>query len=200
MLKKNIKVVKGVLNSRKDQMAKVGFVDGNYYACDGFRLVRFAEYVELPMFGNSEKHPNYLFMMREAANTTDWETIFIPYTVQQIKDWFKKPNSTAFIYDENKKKITRNKAFYVGKTVEMAYSHKVMNVEINPKFLIDAMETTGSNEIKVDSKGKILVEGNGFTWLIMPILQDVDDIDHNGKMTEIPIEFTWSNHYITEAK
>lgn len=185
MLKKNIKVIKGVLNPRKDEMAKVGFVDGNYYACDGFRLVRFAEYVELPMFGNLEKHPNYLVVMRDAADTSDWEIIVIPYTVKQIKDWFKKPNSTTFIYDDYKKKVTRNKAFYVGKTIEMTYSHEVKNVEINPKFLIDAMETTGSNKIMVDSKGKILIEGNGFTWLIMPILKDLDEIDHNGKMTII---------------
>ena len=168
MTKANLKIIKGCLNSTQEKFSKVGYVDGYYYATDGYRMVRCEENPELPTFTYREIHPNYKYMMNTDKEFT---TINIPYTAKQVKEWYK----------EYKKKSGGLKTPFV-----LGFKGRFW-LGINPKFLIDAMETTGSSEIKCENGGaSMVVEGNGFLWKIMAVaLQGWDKDKH---MTEIGVD------------
>ena len=155
MTKKNMKIISGVLNHTKTSMAKAGFVDGYYYAMDGYRLVRCKENPELLVFGIGEHHPNYSFYIKGYDDFGKYTSIKIPYTVKQIKEWQK------YI-----KKIDKSLKL----PFKLGYKGKYW-MGINAKFLTDAMETTGSNELFCpNDSGAMIMMGNGFVWAIMGIM------------------------------
>lgn len=167
MTKGNIRIIKGCLCATKENLSKVGYVDGYYYAMDGFRIVRCEENPELPIFSDREIHPSYAYTINSHLDRES-TTIKIPYTVKQIKEWYK----------EYKKKSGGLKTPFV-----LGFKGKFW-LGINPKFLIDAMETTGSSEIKcVNGGSSIIVEGNGFLWIIMGIA--LQGWEKDKTMTEI---------------
>lgn len=168
MLKKNIKIIKGVLNPEKEQIAKIVYYGGFYYACDGYRMVRFEELPdELPLFENNEPHFNVEFAMGGAAEQTYREFV-VPYPIEVLKKW-------RTWLRKNKKR----EPYILGMSGETS-NHRKHWFGINISFLIDAIETTGSYVIKVPEKFTgMLMEGNGFTWIIMPV--DVKDGKDKGE-------------------
>lgn len=174
MLNKFEKIIKKVINPNHEQTKKLVFTDGFYYATDGFRVVQFGvenTIADAPVFEENEKQYNCK-RKYEQANETDYDSLEIPYTTEQIKSWVKET-----------KKIHKDLKipFKLGTTAGRTW------IGINPKFLTDAMETTGSNILFVPHKGKgLLMQGNGFAWIIMPIMLQGYESDKH--MTEIPIE------------
>lgn len=174
MLKKFEKIINKVINPKHEQTKKLVFKDGFYYATDGFRVVRFGienTIADAPVFEEGEKQYNCK-REYEQANEIDYDSLEIPYTIEQIKAWVKET-----------KKIHKGLRvpFKLGTTTDRIW------IGINPKFLIDAMETTKSNILFVPHKGKrLLMQGNGFVWLIMPVMLQGYESDKH--MTEIPIE------------
>lgn len=160
LTKKEERIINSVLNPTKENLSKVGHAEGYWYAMDGFRLVRFEQPPnELPIFEENEQKPNYKYYFEDVANKEIQCTQKIPYSVEQIKAWSKTHKGMAFELGVMAK-ISSRTCFWLG---------------INPKFLVDAMTTTGSNEIKIPSKGAMLIiEGNGFTWLVMGIRMKTD--------------------------
>ena len=183
MLKKNQKIIKSVLRPQKEQFCKVAFdtETGFYYALDGFRIVRIeqAEFIgaEIPVFDidtPKEKLPNYKRYI-ERANEVGYTELKIPYTPDQIDKW----------YSNNKKKKDRV-PFALGMEIKGSYRKRWFG--INPKFLTDAMRTTGSQIISVPDMGEQLVmQGNGYLWIICPV-ECKDDYPTNHHMTEINID------------
>lgn len=165
MLKKYEKIIKGVLNPTYEQTEKGQFnVDtGFYYVTDGFRCVRFAENInDLPLFKDGEKTYN-IPRQYSQANEVEYKALEIPYTIKQIKNW---------------KKANKGKPFKLGVTANRQW------IGINPKFLTDAMETTGSNVLLIPKRGdKMLMQGNEIDWLIMPIR--LQGFERDKTMTEI---------------
>lgn len=171
MLKKHEKIIRGVINPTHEQTKKAQFSSdtGFYYIIDGYRCVRFAEHInDLPLFEYGENKYNCP-KQYERANEVDYDALEIPYTTEQIKSWMK----------ETKKTHRGLKfPFKLGRTVDRLW------IGINPKFLIDAMETTRSNILFVPHEGKVLlIKGNGFVWLIMPIL--LQGFENDKHMTTI---------------
>lgn len=162
MLKKNIKIIKGTLNSEKEKFSKVIPYGGFYYTCDGFRMVRFEELPdELPLFEDNEPHFNVKFGILRAAEQTYREFV-VPYPIEVLKKW-------RTWLRKNKKR----EPYILGMSGETS-NHCKHWFGINISFLIDAIETTGSYVIKVPERyTAMLIEGNGFTWIVMPV--DVKD-------------------------
>ena len=176
MLKKYEKIIKSVLNSKDERFANVYFSPdtGFYYATDGYRIVRFSEQ---PNELSVETEGNTLNMCTRTYKTaadTEYSALEIPYYLDQIKAWHK----------ENKKS-KKNLPFKLGVQVK-TYVGKHY-IAINPKFLIEAMEITGSNTIMIPKTEQgLLISGNGFEWIIMPVRSQGYESDEF--MTEIPIE------------
>lgn len=162
MLKKNIKIIKRTLNSEKEKFSKVIPYSGFYYTCDGFRMVRFEELPdELPLFEDNEPHFNVEFGVLRAAEQTYREFV-VPYPIEVLKKW-------RTWLRKNKKR----EPYILGMSGETS-NHCKHWFGINISFLIDAIETTGSYVIKVPERyTAMLIEGNGFTWIVMPV--DVKD-------------------------
>ena len=151
MLKKYEKIIKGVINPKNEQTSKAQFNadTGFYYITDGFRCVRFAENIkDLPLYKDGEKTYN-IPRQYSQANEVEYKALEIPYTIRQIKNWGK---------------ANEGKPFKLGVTANRQW------IGINPKFLTDAMETTGSNVLLIPKRGYVmLMQGNEIYWLIMPI-------------------------------
>lgn len=160
MTKVNERIIKKALGKDKKhpELHKVGYQDGYWYATNGYVLVRMENQPQLlPLFSDNEvRQPNYKFMMNNAAKEK-YREIFIPYSVDEIKAW------KTHIESQGKRM-----AFKLGEKINSCGMEIYLGV--NPDFLIWAMKTTKSNEIKIpyDSKAMIM-EGNNLTWLIMPI-------------------------------
>lgn len=176
MLKKYEKIIKSVLNPKVERFANVYLSPetGFYYATDGYRMVRFSEQPnELPV----ETEGNTLNICTHTYKTaadTEYFALEIPYYLDQIKAWYK----------ENKKS-KKKLPFKLGVQVEISVGKHY--IAINPKFLIEAMEITGSNTIMIPKTGLgLLISGNGFDWIIMPVVCKGFESDKH--MTEIPIE------------
>ena len=181
MLKKNAKIIMGACNASRENLCKVYFDPdtGFYYACDGFRMLRIEpteiDRKELSVFEDMRGAPNFKRYMECAADAT-YTDVEIPYYAKQIDDWRKSCNKrgkkmpfTLGVKGRNSRRTT----WWIG---------------INPKFLVDAMTTTGSNTISVPDKGNmLLMQGNGYLWLIMPV-ECKDEYEWNHSMTEIPAE------------
>lgn len=168
MVKKNIKIIKGTLRPEKEKISKVIPYGGFYYICDGFRMVRFEEFPdELPLFENNEPHFNVEFPVRRASEQIYREFV-VPYPIEVLKKW--------------RTWLRRNKRaepYRLGISGKTSYGSEHW-FGINISFLIDAIETTGSYVIKVPERYTAMVmEGNGFTWIIMPV--DVKDGKDKGK-------------------
>jgi len=164
MLKKNIKIIKGTLRPEKEKLAKVVYHGGFYYACDDFRMVRFEELPdELPLFEDNEPRFDVEFGVLRAAEQTYREFV-VPYPIEVLKKW---------------RTGKRKEPYRLGISGKTSYgSEHWFGININ--FLIDAIETTGSYVIKVPERYTAMVmEGNGFTWMIMPI--DVKDGKDKGE-------------------
>lgn len=165
MLKKFEKIIKGVFNPTKEQTAKAQFSNetGFYYITDGYRCVRFAENInDLPVYTEKENTYN---VPREysLANEVEYKALEIPYSIKQIKEW---------------KKANKNKPFKLGVTANRQW------IGINAKYLIDAMETTGSNTLLIPKRGYVmLMQGNEIDWLIMPVA--LQGFERDKTMTEI---------------
>lgn len=179
MLKKNQKIINSVLRPQKEQLSKVAFdtETGFYYALDGFRLVRIepAEFnnAEIPVFESDTNVtlPNYKKYCQD-ANEVEYTEVTIPYTIKQIKEWYK----------ENQKRKERL-PFTLGKKIN-GYKQSGW-FGINPQFLIDAMETTGSNKISIPDRGaSVVMQGKGYLWIIMSVLCK-NEYEKNHKMTAI---------------
>lgn len=176
MLKKYEKIIKSVLNSKDERFTNVYLSPdtGFYHATDGYRVVRFSEQPnELPVEteGNTL---NICTRTYETAANTEYSALEVPYYLDQIKAWYK----------ENKKS-KKNLPFKLG--VQVKTSVGEYYAAINPKFLIEAMEITGSNTIMIPKTGQgLLISGNGFDWIIMPIA--CKGLKSDVFMTEIPIE------------
>lgn len=160
MTKVNERIIKKVLGKDKKhpELHKVGYQDGYWYATNGYVLVRMENQPQLlPLFGDNEvRQPNYRFMMNNAAKKK-FKNIFIPYRVDEIKAW-------KDYYELQGKHM----AFKLGEKIKSNGDDIYLGV--NPNFLIWAMETTKSNEIKVPyGSTAMIMEGNNLTWLIMPI-------------------------------
>lgn len=168
MLKKNIKIIKGTLRPEKEKLAKVVSYGGFYYACDDFRMVRFEELPdELPLFEDNEPHFNVEFGVLRAAEQTYREFV-VPYPIEVLKKW-------RTWLRKNKKR----EPYRLGISGKTSRGSKHW-FGINISFLIDAIETTGSYVIKVPERYTAMVmEGNGFTWIIMPV--DVKDGKDKGE-------------------
>lgn len=162
MLKKNIKIIKGTLRPEKEEFSKVIPYGGFYYTCDGFRMVRFKELPdELPLFKDNEPHFNVEFGILRAAEQIYREFV-VPYPIEVLKKW-------RTWLRKNKKR----EPYRLGISGETS-NHRKHWFGIDITFLIDAIETTGSYVIKVPERyTAMLIEGNGFTWIIMPV--DVKD-------------------------
>lgn len=162
MLKKNIKIIKGTLRPEKEKISKVIPYGGFYYICDGFRMVRFEELPnELPLFEDNEPRFNVEFCVLRAAEQTYREFV-VPYPIEVLKKW------RTWLRKNKRKEPYR--LGISGKTSRG--SEHWFGIDIS--FLIDAIETTGSYVIKVpENFTGMLIEGNGFTWIIMPV--DVKD-------------------------
>jgi hypothetical protein len=172
MLKKYENIIKRVLNPNREDMSKVGFDRGFYYAFDGYRIAQFEEKPnDLPVYGENEHQPNYKKYAEDAANVNYTELV-IPYTVKQIKEW-----------DKENKKIDKNLRLPFKLGVKAHFKNgRSFRLGINHKFLTDAMETTGSNKLWIPKYGCcMLMKGNGFVWLIMGIQLSPED----DTMTEI---------------
>ena len=181
MLKKYERVIKRVLNSTDPKkfpnLSKVGFINGFYYATDGYRMVRFEESPnELPVFGDNENHPNYEVVARGKEKTDiSYTELIIPYTVKQIKAYRKATKGMKI-------------PFYLGAKVKSAYRGSKHGIAINPVFLADAMELTGSNVLLIPEYGDcMLMIGNGFTFFVMGIWVQPDTTGYDS-MTEITEE------------
>lgn len=176
MLKKYEKIIKNVLNPKDERFANVYLSPdtGFYYATDGYRVVRFSgQPNELPV-ETEGKILNMCMHIYKTAAGTEYSALEIPYYLDQIEAWYKK-----------NKKSKRNLPFKLGVQVETSVGKHY--IAINPKFLIEAMETTGSNKIMIPKTGQgLLVSGNGFDWIIMPII--CKGLKSDEFMTEIPIE------------
>lgn len=168
MLKKNIKIIKGTLRPEKEKISKVIPYGGFYYICDGFRMVRFEELPnELPLFEDNEPRFNVEFSVLGAAEQTYREFV-VPYPIEVLKKW-------RTWLRKNKKR----EPYILGMSGKTSRgSEHWFGIDIS--FLIDAIETTGSYVIKVPEKYTAMVmEGNGFTWFIMPV--DVKDGKDRGE-------------------
>lgn len=176
MLKKYEKIIKNVLNPKDERFANVYLSPdtGFYYATDGYRVVRFSgQPNELPV-ETEGKILNMCMHIYETAAGTEYSALEIPYYLDQIEAWYKK-----------NKRSKRNLPFKLGVQVETSVGKHY--IAINPKFLIEAMETTGSNKIMIPKTGQgLLVSGNGFDWIIMFII--CKGLKSDEFMTEIPIE------------
>lgn len=175
MLKKYEKIIKSVLNPKDERFANVYLSPdtGFYYATDGYRMIRFSgQPNELPV----KTEGNILNMCTrtyEIAADTEYSALEIPYYLDQIKAWHK----------ENKKS-KKNLPFKLGVQVQTSVGKHY--IAINPKFLIEAMEITGSNTIMIPKTGQgLLILGNGFEWIIMPVV--CKDFESDKHMTEIQI-------------
>lgn len=171
MLKKYERIIKKMLNPEKEPLSKAQLSPdtGFYYVTDGFRIIRFADVInDLSIFEDGEKY-NDCTKWYKQANEVEYDALEIPYTIEQIKAWIK----------ENKKSKL---PFKLGTFVKTSLSSHWIG--INPKFLIEAMETTGSNILFIPHKGQMMImKGNNFDWLIMPVaLQGFESDKH---MTEI---------------
>lgn len=183
MTKKNQKIINGILDKEKKNFSKVAFDTdtGFYYATDGFRMVRIEVSemcnAEIPLFTDKDKVvlPNYK-RNYQTANEIEYTKVLIPYTIAQIKKW-----KSANI------KADRKVPFTFGMKINYPYrSNRKGWFGINPKYLIEAMETTGSQYIYVPNEGyQFFMEGNGYTWLICAV-ECKDDSEFNKHMTEIP--------------
>ena len=176
MLKKYEKIIKSVLNSKDERFANVYLSSdtGFYYATDGYRMIRFSEQPnELPVETEGSTLNRCTHIYKTAADT-EYSALEIPYYLYQIETWHK----------ENKKS-KKNLPFKLGVQVKTSVGEHY--IAINPKFLIEAMETTGSNTIMIPKTGQgLLISGNGFDWIIIPIVFKGFKSDKH--MTEIPIE------------
>lgn len=162
MLKKNIKIIERTLNREKENLSKIIADNGYFYAMDGYRMVRCEDIPDgLPVFEKNESHPNAeVFMIRAAEQT--YREFVVPYPLEVLKKW-----RTSL--GKNKIKIP----YMLGMSGKTSIGSEHW-FGINISFLIDAIKTTDSYVIKVPEKFTgMVMEGNGFTWLIMPV--DVKD-------------------------
>ena len=173
MLTKHENIIVKMLSDKDIRTSKVGYHEGFYYATDGYRIVRFHDRIDnVPIFKSTDKQFEYLQQYQKAYED-DYDSIEIPYTIEQIKSWIKK---------YKKKDKTLVMPFKLGRTIHI--DGIPVCVGINPYYLIDAMETTRSNIIHIAHEGRVLLmKGEYFTWLISPIaLQGYKKDKH---MTEI---------------
>ena len=153
--------------------------DGKFLLVDGYRVLICTENPDLPMGGNA---PEYYFSQDNDADFKDTSGNFveleIPYTVEQIKDWWKwaKP---------------RRIPFSLG--VMYSYYSGDKYIAINGNFLIEAMTLTKSNVIQFTDKGKMRMKSDDgrFTYIIMPIVENIEQPEIN------KVEHTMT--YIEEA-
>ena len=175
MTKREWKIIQKVLQPNKPGLDKFAIVGGFYYATDRYRLVRCEEGVyplcdgvEIPIYIDDEKHPDYIQYMRKAS-MMEYEKVEIPYTAKQIRLW------ADYYYKINKLR----RPFNLGAKEGNVY------IGINPYYLADCMETCRTSEIHIPNKygEPILISGNDYTWLVMPIA--LLGYDRDKKMTEI---------------
>lgn len=173
MLKKHENIITKMLSDKDIRTSKVGYHEGFYYATDGYRIVRFHDRIEnVPMFKSTDKQFEYL-QQYQTAYENDYDSIEIPYTIEQIKSWIK-------AYSKIDKTLIM--PFKLGETIHL--DGIPIWVGINPYYLIDAMETTQSNIIHIPHEGRVLLMKNeNFTWLISPIaLQGYEKDKHMTKI------------------
>lgn len=158
MTEREYNIVSGVLVPDKPECAKFAYDGGYFYGTDMFRMVRLETDVyplilngKLPVFEDNEKHPDYKRYMIQAAES-NYTKLEIPYTPDQIREW----------EESNDQKIP----FKLGIKQGWIY------IGLQPSFLADAMETCQTNEVYVPDKLRVplLISGNGFTWLVMPVM------------------------------
>lgn len=176
MLKKHEKIIAKVLSPGRDQFAKIGYdkETGFFYATDGYRMVRIdAEHLAstcLPIFDEflGDKHPDYGKYIKPYADM-EFETITIPYNLKTLKEW-------QADNDAHDRRIP----FYLGKRLNG--NSFTPYIGIDPRYLIDAIETTGSYDVLIPKKGmQLIMQGNGFLWIICPVQANCNE----DKMTVI---------------
>lgn len=177
MLKKYENIIRRLRNPQYPKTLKVRMANGFYYATDMFRAVRFEDRInDMPLYADNECPLDYDKYFNEAA-ACEYDALEIPYTVSQIKAWCK----------EEKKKTRWSKiSFKLGAFVKPNIIPRW--IAINTDFLIDAMKTTKSNIVHIPKKNSsmLLMQGNGFVWLVMPIITEGYESDKH--MTEIEIK------------
>lgn len=175
MTKREWKIIQKVLQPNKPGLDKFAIVGGFYHATDMFRIVRCEEGVyplcdgvEIPIFDDGEKHPDYLMYMRKAS-MMEYEKLEIPYTPKQIRQW------ADNYYKTNKLRVP----FNLGAKENRTY------IAVNPYYLADSLETCKTSEIYIPNRygEPILISGNDYTWLVMPIA--LQGFERDKKMTEI---------------
>lgn len=173
MLKKHENIITKMLSDRDIRTSKVGYHEGFYYATDGYRIVRFHDRIDnVPIFKSTDKQFDYLQQYQTACED-DYDSIEIPYTIEQIKSWIKE-------YKKIDKTLVM--PFKLGGTIHL--DGIPVWVGINPYYLIDAMETTQSNIIYIPHKGRVLLmKSEYFTWLISPII--MQGYENGKRMTKI---------------
>jgi len=165
MTKKNIAIIQRMLSGVHGDRAglkKIGTDGGFFYAMDGYRLVQFSDCSDdLPLFTEEEKHlcPNYRRYVEDANRQLYSKTVEIPYKAEDIRRWHKRNL-------RHDKRIP----FCLGIN---AVNNRTRCFGINGSFLADAMETTKSNRIQIpDDFTSLMIQGNGFTWIIMPVMME----------------------------
>lgn len=177
MLKKYEKIIKRVCNPEYPKTLKVRMANGFYYATDMFRIVRFEDMIDdMPLYADNECPLDYDKYFNAAAGC-EYDALEIPYTASQIKAWCK---------GEKQKTKCAKIPFKLGTFVKPNIIPRW--IAINSDFLIDAMETTKSNIVHIPKKNSsmLLMQGNGFVWLIMPVILEGYESDKH--MTEIEIK------------
>lgn len=152
MLKKYIKVIENLIAIGKsgvcaDKCPINTEFNGKYLYADGYRCVIVDEKFDIPT-----QNGVVYFISKFIEEFSEISEILIPYNAVQLRKFAK-----------------QHEPFYLGvSTGEIIHC---TSVGVNPKFLADAMETTKSNTVKISDKGHMVIEGNGFKWLIMPIMR-----------------------------
>lgn len=155
MLKKHIKVIEKLIANRKSSFASKCPVNadfnGKYLYSDAFRFVVIDEKLDI---ATENCNCDMIRFAQDTLSKFKKETeVAIPYTTSQIRKYAKQDNP-----------------FYMG--VSTGKIIRCTNVGIDPKFLADAMETTKSNVVQIDEKGRMIIQGNGFKWYILPIIRE----------------------------
>ena len=157
--------------SKNTGFSRVSKSDGKFLLIDGYRILIFTENPNLPVGGTKQayfKQDNDFDFQDTMGNFVELE---IPYTVEQIKKWWKWAKSRKMPFSLG---VAGN--FYGGEKY----------IGINGQFLIEAMELTKSNVIQFTDHGKMRIKSNDgrFTYIIMPVVEntekpEVNKVEHN---------------------
>lgn len=174
MLKKCENIIRRLRNPQYPETLKVRMANGFYYATDMFRAVRFEDRInDMPLYADNECPLDYDKYFNTAADC-EYDALEIPYTASQLKAWCKG--------EKNKTKCAKI-PFRLGAFVRPGRIARW--IAVNSDYLIDAMETTKSNIVHIpkENSSMLLMQGNGFVWLIMPVILEGYESDKH--MTEI---------------